>query len=185
MLSMQYADYAQFIHTGKVGNIHDLIGRTEETLLKAKRYFLENGLMLNAKKIQFIFIGTRQIMSQIPENVRINFDNEAIEPSKHVKNLGIYMDNTLLFDKHIHELCKKVTGTLLYINRMSERFDRESRTQIVQTLVLSMMNYCLKIWGTRTGAQTQKVQKLQNFAARVAVGGIRIYDHITPNINDL
>ena len=95
------------------------------------------------------------------------------------------MDNTLLFDKHINELCKKVTGTLLYINRMSERFDRESRTQIVQTLVLSMMNYCLKIWGTTTGAQMQKVQKLQNFAARVAVGGIRKYDHITPIMYNL
>ena len=29
------------------------------------------------------------------------------------------------------------------------------------------------------------MQKLQNFAARVAVGGIRIYDHITPAFKEL
>ena len=159
-LFVQYADDAQFIHTGEVGNIYDLIGRTEETLTRAKRYFLENGLMLNAKKTQIIFIGTRQIISQIPENIRINFDNETIEPSRHVKNLGIHMDSNLLFDTHINELCKKATGILLYINRMSDSLDRESRTQIVQTLVLSMINYCLKIWGTTNKAQMHRVQKL-------------------------
>ena len=184
-LFVQYADDSQFIHTGEVSEIDDIIKRTEETLSNAKRYFLENGLMVNPKKTQFIFIGTRQIISQIPENVTINFDNESITPSKQVKNLGIYIDNELQFDIHINELCKKATGTLLYINRMSDRFDKETRTQIVQTLVLSMINYCLKIWGTTNRTQLQKVQKLQNFAARVAVGGVRKYDHITPTIREL
>ena len=68
---------------------------------------------------------------------------------------------------------------------MSDRFDKETRTQVVQTLALSIINYGLKIWGTTNNVQVQRVQKLQNFAARVAVGGVRKYDHITPIIKDL
>ncbi len=50
-LVIQYADDTEFIHTGHTKRIQDLIHRGEETLLKAKRYFQLNGLMLNTKKI--------------------------------------------------------------------------------------------------------------------------------------
>ena len=59
------------------------------------------------------------------------------------------------------------------------------RSQIVQALALSIMNYCSKIWGTSNKSQIQKVQKLQNFAARIALGNVRKYEHITPHINKL
>ena len=184
-LLVMYADDAQFIHTGKVDNISELIRRAEETLAKARRYFLENGLMIIAKKTQVIFIGTRQILSKIPNDIKIGFDNEEIEPSSHVKNLGIHIDKTLTFDVHIDELCKKVTGILLYINRMKDSFDKATRTQIVQALALSTINYCLKIWGTTSKNNILRVQKLQNFAAKVAMGGARKYDHVSPILEEL
>ena len=36
-----------------------------------------------------------------------------------------------------------------------------------------------------TQQQTDKVQKLENFAAKIAVGGARKYDHVTPFIQEL
>ena len=47
------------------------------------------------------------------------------------------------------------------------------------------MNYCLRIWGTTNATMLSNVQKLQNFAARVAVGDVRKYDHITPAFTQL
>ena len=38
-LVIQYADDTQFVHTGNVNNIEDLIRKREETLSKAKKYF--------------------------------------------------------------------------------------------------------------------------------------------------
>ncbi|KAK7084119.1 hypothetical protein SK128_004710 [Halocaridina rubra] len=35
---------------------------------------------------------------------------------------------------------------------------------------MSLINYCLKVWGCTNKTQLQRIQKLQNFAARVAVG---------------
>ena len=51
---------------------------------------------------------------------------------------------------------------------------------MVQSLVMGVLNYCLKVWGSANKTQMKKVKKLQNFAARIAIGGARKHDHVTP-----
>ena len=91
----------------------------------------------------------------------------------------------MLFDKHIDEMNKKVVGTLMFINRMSKNLDKESRIIVVQSLVLTIINYCIGIWGTANSTILKRAQKLQNFAAKVAHGGARKYDHATPILQEL
>ncbi len=55
----------------------------------------------------------------------------------------------------------------------------------VQTLVLSIIKYGITIWGTTNSTLINKVQKLQNFAVKVADGKARKYDHVTPLFKDL
>ena len=68
---------------------------------------------------------------------------------------------------------------------MKHQFDKETRISVVESLVLSQINYCISIWGSTNQTQLQRVQKLQNFAARVADGSIGKFDHITPIILEL
>ncbi len=91
----------------------------------------------------------------------------------------------MLFDVHIAELNTKVMGTLMFINRVSENFDKPTRKVIVQSLVLSRINYCICIWDSTNNTSIHTVQKLQNFAAKVVNGGARKYDHVTPIIKEL
>ncbi len=63
--------------------------------------------------------------------------------------------------------------------------DKQTRVIVVQTLVLSLIEYCIRIWGTTNDTVISSVQKLQNFAARVAVGGVKKYDHISPAFREL
>jgi len=182
---VQYADDAQFIHSGEINNIEELVERAEETLTLTKQYFDRNGLLINSKKTQCIFIGTRQYISRIPDNITINYDGNRIVPSKHVKNLGVYMDCHMSFHVHIDEMNKKVMGTLLYINRIKDNFDKTTRIAVIETLVLSQIKYCCKLWGIAGKTQLQKVQKLQNFGAKVADGKARKFDHVTPIIKEL
>ncbi len=35
-------------------------------------------------------------------------------------------------------------------------------------------------WGTTNDTLMATVQKLQNFAVRVAIGGVKKYDHVSP-----
>lgn len=179
-LLVLYADDTQILLTGDIDQIDELLKRAENILITAKTFFNNNGLLLNESKTQFIFLGSRQYISRIPENSSIRFNNIMLTPSQNVKNLGVYMDSSLTFNVHIDELQKKVTGTLLYLNRVCDMFEFDCRVMVVQSLVLSVLNYCLRVWGSTSKTQMDRVRKTQNFAAKVAAGGARKYDHVTP-----
>lgn len=51
--------------------------------------------------------------------------------------------------------------------------------------MLSLINYCICIWGSTNKTLIHTVQKLQNFAAKVVTGGARKYNHVTPIIKEL
>ncbi len=72
--------------------------------------------MLNSKKTQCIFIGNRQLLTRLPLNTDIKLDDEIIIPTSYVKNLGVYFDRCMLFDRHVSEVTRKTVGTLRYIN---------------------------------------------------------------------
>ncbi len=154
------------MHTGSVDALLDLIERAEITLSLAKKYFSANGLMLNANKTQCIFIGARPLIRRLPPNTKINFDNTSITPSTHVKNLGVIMDCHLNFDVHIHEMYKKVMGHLLFLNRVKDKFESDTRKTVVEFIALSVMNYCLPVYGTTNATLLRRVQQLQTSLPR-------------------
>ncbi len=76
----------------------------------------------------------------------------------------------MTFGTHINEISKKVTGTLMYINRVKNCFDKSTRILVVQSLVLNLLNYSNTVWGTTNITLIGAVQKLQNFVIKVADG---------------
>ena len=182
---IQYADDSQIILANKITNIEELKLEGEIALSDAKKYFQSNGLNVNEGKTQCMFVGSRQLISLIPPDLTINFGNTTITPLKSVKNLGVYMDQYLLYDVHVNHISRKVNGILMFLNRIKDNFEKSARIIVVQSLVLSIINYCSKIWGLTTKQQIERVQKLENFAAKVASGSGRKYDHATPYLNEL
>ena len=166
-----YAADTQIMLTGEIDKINELLQKAKDVLTTAKAYFNSSGLLLNENKTQLIFFGSRQYISSIPDYTNLKFGNVTLIPSQNVKNLGVHMDSYLTFNVHIDEIQKKTTGILLYINRVNDRFDSVCRVMVVQSLVLSILNYCLSVWGSTNKTQMDRVKKIQNFAAKVAVGG--------------
>ncbi len=157
-LLIQYADDTQFVYTGTLGNIEDLLKRSEATLSKLKDYFHLNGLLLNANKAQCMFIGSRGHFTQIPGDGSIKVDGANIVPSTSVKNLGIYFDNYLQFDTHITHICRKSVGTIMYINRIKDDFSKNARITILQSIVLSVINYGIIVMGKYKSDTIKSVQ---------------------------
>ncbi len=57
----------------------------------------------------------------------INFDGNNLPISKNVKMLGVQLDKHVTFDTHIHELNKKVTGVIMFVNRVKDIIDKDTR----------------------------------------------------------
>lgn len=182
---IQFADDTQFVHTGQVDMLQDLVQRGEETLSSAKHYFNSNGLLLNTNKTQCMFVGSRGLISQILPNTILQVDDTTIVPTSSLKNLGIYFDQYMTFETNVNKISGKILSTILYINRIKYNFSKDARKTIIQSLVLSLMNYGIKVWGTANKTNMHQIQKLQNFASKVALGGASKHDHATPFLREL
>ncbi len=68
---------------------------------------------------------------------------------------------------------------------MKDNLSPYPRTIAINSLVLSSINNGIKVWGLTNAAQLQRVQKVQNFGAKVALGGGAKRDHATPFLKKL
>ncbi len=102
-----------------------------------------------------------------------------------LKNLGMHFDAHMTFDTHVSYISRKVFDTTVYINRIKDNFNRTARITLIQSLVLSIMNYGIKTWGAANTTNINRVKKLQNFAAKVVLGGGARSDHAAPYIKKL
>ena len=182
---VQYADDAQYLHSGTIDKLAEIIDRAERNLVEVNKYFSDNGLKMNANKTQFLFIGSRHCIRQLPENVSIRVNNDNIKPNESIKNLGVTMDKYFSFDSHIENIYRKMKGTLYFLNRNKSNFDEISRKLVIEALVMSSISYCSTVWNGASKLNIQKLQNIQNFASKVAIGNGKKYDHATPYINEL
>ncbi len=82
-------------------------------------------------------------------------------------------------------MSKKVSGKHKHINRLQDVLSKEARLIAIQTLAMSHNSYGIAILGTTDVTQFSRVQKLQNFAARVARRGICKFNNVTPPLREL
>ncbi len=89
--------------------------------------------MLNSAKTQCMFIGSRGLTSQIPDDTCIRLDDCSIAPIHSLKNLGIYLDAHMAFGTHVSYISRKVFGRIVYINRIKDNFNRKARITHIQS----------------------------------------------------
>ena len=87
-------------------------------------------------------------------------------------------DNNLSLSNHINELCKIVTRS---IGRIRKYLSADSLKRLVNTLVTSRIYYTNSVLYGSTDYDLNKLQRLQNTAARL-IKGAKKNDHIMPII---
>ena len=180
---VQYADDTQVLVSGRPGNFGALIGSMERNLSLLSNWFGKNGMKINAKKTQLIAFGTRQNLRQLPA-ISIKFMGATVSGSPTVRNLGVVFDQCMTFASHTDDVVRRCTGILIGLSHSRHSLPRTTHTTLVQGLVISLIRYCISVYGTCNATQTARLQKVLNFAARV-VSGRRKFDHISDVLRDL
>ena len=140
-------------------------------------------MKLNTGKTQMMVLGTPQMLRTLPD-VSIEFCGANIADSRELKNLGVTMDRHLSFESHIDSVRRKCTGILIALSHTKHTIPKQFLPTIVQGLVLSIVRYCVSIYGSCNQTQALRIQKIINFGARV-VSGRRKTDHVSDVIRDL
>lgn len=159
--------------------------KAEGILTELKEWYDRNGLKLNSNKTQCIIIGAPHLTKAVSD-FALHFAGSIITPVSCVKNLGVWYDTNMTFEPHINKICKKINGTLMYLNKIKHYLDEKSRLLVTQSLVLSHFHYCPLVWGRANKGTLEQLQKCWNFTAKVVVNGkFSKRDHVTPLLKKL
>ena len=113
---------------------------------------------------------------------------ETIGVNNSVKNLGFILDENLEMSKQINLVCGQGYGMLRNLWKISKKVtDKNLRTQLVHSGILSKINYCNSLYALLPNVQTKKLQKLINAAVRfiLNITGRNRFEHITPHLQSL
>ena len=146
----------------------DLENAVKLELRNLQRWLITNRLSLNVAKTEFIVIGSNQRIHTLSNNqIDIEIDGKSIKKVKEAKSLGLLIDEHLSWAKHIEEISKKISSAIRALKRIRPFISESTALQIYQALILPHFDYCSPVWDELSVTLSDKLQKLQNRAARV------------------
>ena len=100
-------------------------------------------------------------------NVQLDVDGTLIRPSVKIRNLGVIFDFRMSMSYNISHICSTFTFYLKNISRIRRFIDQSACHNAVRSLVLSRIDYCNGLLSTIPSNQLIRIQRLQNWAARL------------------
>ena len=176
-----YADDTQLYLSIEPSNVNDLIFTLEQCIEDVKAWMHVNKLKLNDDKTEAILINPKKYEIY---NDHLSIGEENVKFANSAKNLGVYIDENLSMNCHITNLSKAVYLEIRKLKHMSKFVSESSLKTLATSFVLSRLDYCNALFKNMNNYQFDKLQRLQNFAAKVVLGK-SLYDHVTPCLIEL
>jgi hypothetical protein len=175
-----YADDLQLYDHCNVSDLSVIINKLNLDLLHIQRWSEKFGLFVNPSKCQAIVIGSPQQLGKLNFNSipAVEFNGTPIPYSKSVKDLGVYLDNTLSWRPQISEVSRKVVGSLHALNRLKHFLPIKTKILLVQTLILPIIDYGDVCYPDLNGELLDKLDRLLNNCIRF-IFCLRKYDHVS------
>ena len=160
--------YADDTHlTFASNNILNINTVLNEDLARVEKWLIANKLTLNASKTEVMLIGSRQRLSTFHNPLSLIVDGAPISQVSSTKSLGVHIDQNLSWNVHVEKLCKKIASGVGALKRARSFVPYETLRSVYMSLVQPHFDYCDSVWGNCTKALANKLQKLQNRAARI------------------
>ncbi len=86
------------------------------------------------------------------------------------KALGVHIDEFLSWEKHVDTIAKKASSGIAAIRKLKSCIDRGVLIGAYNALIAPHFDYCCEVWDTIGIGLSDRLQKLQNRAARVING---------------
>ena len=142
-----------------------------------------NKLKLNGDKTEIVLLSSQFNRREVHiDNIQIG--DVDITPSSSARNLGFIFDSHLTMDIHVRKVCSTAYHHLRNISSIRRSLTHESATSLVHAFVSSRVDYCNSLLSGISKSSLQKLQRVQNMAARLIVG-LKKRDHITPTLKSL
>lgn len=179
-----YADDTQIYLSFHPKDTALAVDKINQDLVNITSWSESNTLVLNPNKTKLIIFGTPEQIRKVAScNPVVKIMNEQVERVSEARNLGVLMDESLRFEKHVLEVVKTCFYRLKILYRIRNYLSVDLRIRLCDALILSKMSYADLVYGPRLLARTEKmVQRIQNACARFCFK-IPPRTHVTPFLN--
>ena len=171
LTQQQYADdtqiYLSLSKTDPRASINSL-----HTCLSALRiWFALNGLTLNPTKSEAIIVSTNQRVKKLNASglTEILVDSSPVLLSPHITTLGLTIDNSLTFTKHVKTVSRACMFHIRALKHIRHLLSQQDANAIATCLINSKLDYLNSALYNTSKSNLLALQRLQNCAARVVL----------------
>lgn len=179
-----YADDLQIYISCRPPDVLIAVQKINQDLQNVAIWADQNSLVLNPLKSKYMILGSKKsISAMLSAEPIIVIKGDNIEQVNTATNLGLTMDPELRFEKHIVNCMRNCFYRLKMLYTFRKHLSVVLRKQLVDSLVLSRLNYCDTVYGPCLLARTNSlIQRIQNACIRYCVD-IPRRSHVTPFAN--
>ena len=135
---------------------------------KVSNWFKSNKLSLNIKKTHFIYF---KLHSHNEDTlIHINIDDIPLEKKMNSKFLGVYIDESLTWNEHLHHVTTCISRNIGIISKLKFFLPRSTLFLLYNSLILPYISYCNVVWGTCGSTKINSTFELQKKVIRICTG---------------
>ena len=170
-----FADDSQLHNSSTPSDFPVLVHNLKDCIEDVAEWMCDSMLKMNHDKTELIAIGTKPKISQVTLSLTpVSISGHNIPFSQSVRNLGVFIDETLSMDVHIKHLCCILFCQLRRLGKiLSSRLGKILSTDAVNKLavsfVLTRLDYCNSLLAGLLDSKLNKLQRIQNHAAQIVL----------------
>jgi hypothetical protein len=155
-----YADDTSILITG--ANKRDFNENCKKAFQDINSWFINNRLTLNFNKTQFLEFRTNHYSNDIIQSA---YDIKGITNATEARFLGLTLDNTLSWKKHIEQVVSKMCSTCYALLNIKSVVKQDTLKMIYFAHIHSLLSYGIILWGNSSYAK--KVFIIQKKSMRI------------------
>ena len=125
----------------------------------------------NPSKTEILLISRKLNKSLHPPLFMQNHQISEVDSHKH---LGLYFSNDCTWHQHINHITVKARARINIMRKLKFKLDRKSLGTIYTVFLIPLIEYGDIIWDNCSQCEKQKLNTLQNEAARIETGATRL-----------
>ncbi len=151
----------------KVDDAIELNNKLNESLEMAGIWFRNHRLSLDVAKTKTMVFGTQQKVRNVKNEIQITLNNEVVSTVTDFKYLGLYLDESLTFDKHVSYLKGEIHAKMRTLGRVHQYIGKHTALQLYKTLIIPDLDYGDQIYDAMSNVNSEKLQVMQNKCLRI------------------
>jgi hypothetical protein len=158
-----FADDTNIFLKGK--NLNDTIKIFNEEMIHVFAWLIANRLSVNIAKTHFIIFRSPQ--RKIEQHDTLMLNGQAIERVESTKFIGIVLDSTINWNKHIQYFRSKISRSIGIICKARKIFSVTTLVTLYNSFIYPYLIYCIEVWGSAADIHISSLFRLQKKTIRI------------------